>query len=211
MANGSTAGVLAFVLRAFLIFSTMAPQPSQRVLREDGATTSRAASRGPATRKSLISSSSSRRWAGLVALAPSCPLAKKFYCCASGWPTSQAVAPNSTKLDTALASEPPAGTRRASAFFTVCPSASKVLRSPSPLLESITPASLSAINTHSDHLLGHRYQRWLLLALASAKRIWRTVVMARPKGLASGRRLLATSRTSVSILPSTDKVPRQRD
>ena len=183
----------------------MAPQPSQRVLREDCATTSRAASRGPATRKSLISSSSR---AGLLALAPSRPLAKKFCCCASGCP---AVAPNSTRLDAALASEPPAGTRRASAFCTVCPSASKVLRSPSPLLESITPASLSAINTHSDHLLGHRYQRWLLLALASAKRIWRTVVMARPKGLASGRRLLATSRTSVSILPFTDNVHRRRD
>lgn len=174
---------------------------------------SRAASRGPATRKSLISSSSSRRWAGLLRLAPSCPLAKKFYCCASGWPTSQAVAPNSTKLDPALAPEPPAGSRRASAFFTVCPSASKVLRSPSPLLESITPASNSAINSHSDHLLGHRYQRWLLLALASAKRIWRTVVMARPKGLASGRRLLATSRTSVSILllSTDDVVHRRRD
>jgi hypothetical protein len=66
------------------------------------------------------------------------PLAKKFCCCASGCP---AVAPNSTKLDIALVSEPPAGSRRASAFFTVCPSASKVLRIPSSLLESITTAS----------------------------------------------------------------------
>lgn len=176
----------------------MAPQPSQRVLREDRATHESRRQPGPATKKSLITRQQQQRT----------NVAKKFCCCASGCP---AVAPNSTKLYTALASEPPAGSRRASAFFTVCPSASKVLRSPSPLLESITPASLSAINTHSDHLLGHRYLRWLLLALASAKRIWRTVVMARPKGLASGRRLLATSRTSVSILRPTDAVHRRRD
>jgi hypothetical protein len=94
---------------------------------------------GAGDQKIAQSTSSARRAPGSGSGSGSiAPLAKKFCCCASGCP---AVAPNSTKLDIALVSEPPAGSRRASAFFTVCPSASKVLRIPSSLLESITTAS----------------------------------------------------------------------
>lgn len=97
-----------------------------------------------------------------------------------------AVAPNTASLLLALGSVEPAAPgslpKAHQLLFHQLPSPSKVL-----LLLSSSSTALrqlsSVISSVSDHSLGHRYPRWLPPALASAKRIWRTVVvMLAPTG-----------------------------
>lgn len=169
------------------------PNRRGRVLREDRPLARLAPPAGAATRKSLSLSNGQ----GSIA-----PLAKKFFAvpgrCASAQLSAAQrslqipLAPSSIRLGWARCNR--ARSRCASASFSPAARPLQKCLFSSPHRQHHANSLCHLIC--SDHSLGHRYPRWLLPALASAKRIWRTEVTARPRGthhpqLPVAQRLLA--------------------